>query len=105
VQGYAEQVELSHIKSHDFRRFVGTQLATSDIRKAQKALEHKRIDTTARHYVLDELEAGLTAGWRCPSAQQTFFHKVAIYPCGDHLSLSTKCLTAHRMPAYRQPAS
>ena len=49
-----------HIKPHDFRRFVGTQLAKSDIRKAQKALGHKRIDTTARHYVLDELEPGLT---------------------------------------------
>jgi integrase/recombinase XerD len=60
VQGYADQLELSHIKPHDFRRFVGTQLAKQDIRKAQKALGHKRIDTTARHYVLDELEAGLT---------------------------------------------
>jgi hypothetical protein len=39
---------------------VGTRLAAKDIRKAQKALGHKRIDTTARHYVLDELEAGLT---------------------------------------------
>jgi hypothetical protein len=39
---------------------VGTQLAKRDIRKAQKALGHKRIDTTAQHYVLDELEAGLT---------------------------------------------
>ncbi len=39
---------------------VGTQLAKRDIRKAQKALGHKRIDTTAQHYVLDELEEGLT---------------------------------------------
>jgi len=60
VQGYADAVGLSHIKPHDFRRFVGTQLAKQDIRKAQKALGHKRIDTTARHYVLDELEPGLT---------------------------------------------
>ncbi len=44
-----------------FRHFVGTQLAKRDIRKAQKALGHKRIDTTAQHYVLDELEEGLTA--------------------------------------------
>ncbi len=36
VQGYADQVGLSHIKPHDFRRFVGTQLAKRDIRK------HKR---------------------------------------------------------------
>ena len=60
VQKYAEQIGLSHIKPHDFRRFVGTQLAKKDIRQAQKALGHKRIDTTARHYVLDELETGLT---------------------------------------------
>lgn len=60
VQTYAQACGLSHIKPHDFRRFVGTQLAAQDIRKAQKALGHKRIDTTARHYVLDELEAGLT---------------------------------------------
>jgi hypothetical protein len=39
---------------------VGTQLAKKDIRKAQKALGHKRIDTTAKHYILDELEEGLT---------------------------------------------
>ena len=60
VQRYATQVGLTHIKPHDFRRFVGTQLAAKDIRKAQKALGHKRIDTTAKHYVLDELETGLT---------------------------------------------
>jgi integrase len=60
VQGYADQLELSHIKPHDFRRFMGTQLAKQDIRKAQKALGHTRIDTTAQHYVLDELEPGLT---------------------------------------------
>src|SRR5919199_2708823 len=60
VQRYAEACDLAHIKPHDFRRFVGTRLAAKDIRKAQKALGHKRIDTTARHYVLDELEAGLT---------------------------------------------
>jgi integrase len=63
VQGYADQIGLSHIKPHDFRRFVGTQLAKRDIRKAQKAqkaLGHKHIDTTAQHYVLDEPEEGLT---------------------------------------------
>ena len=48
------------VKPHDFRRFVGTQLAAKDIRKAQKALGHKSIEVTARHYVLDELEVGLT---------------------------------------------
>ncbi len=60
VQGYTDQIGLHYIKAHDFRRFVGTQLAKRDIRKAQKALGHTRIDTTARHYVLDELEEGLT---------------------------------------------
>jgi integrase len=51
---------MEHIKFHDFRRFVGTQLAVQDIRKAQKALGHKRIDTIISHYVLDELELGPT---------------------------------------------
>jgi len=60
VTGYAEQCHLAHIKPHDFRRFVGTQLAAKDIRKAQVALGHKSIEITARHYVLDELEVGLT---------------------------------------------
>ncbi len=48
------------ITPHDLRRFVDTQLAKRDNRKAQKALGHKRIDTTAQHYMLDELEEGLT---------------------------------------------
>jgi len=60
VTGYAEQCGLAHIKPHGFRRFVGTQLAAKDIRKAQVALGHKSIEITARHYVLDELEVGLT---------------------------------------------
>lgn len=54
----SEQAE--NIKPHDVRRFVGTQLAKRDIRTAQKALGHKHIDTTAWHYVLDELDVGLT---------------------------------------------
>lgn len=60
VKRYAEQCELAFIKPHDFRRFVGTQLASKDIRKAQLALGHKSIEVTARHYILDELEVGLT---------------------------------------------
>jgi integrase len=60
VQRYSAQVGLADVKPHDFRRFVGTQLARGDIRQAQKALGHKRIDTTAAHYVLDELEPNLT---------------------------------------------
>lgn len=60
VQRYAKQCGLEHIKPHDFRRFVGTQLAATDIRDAQKALGHKSIEVTARHYVLDTLKVGLT---------------------------------------------
>ena len=62
VQKAARRVGLAHVKPHDFRRFVGTELAKRDIRLAQKALGHKRIETTARHYVLDELVGGLTDG-------------------------------------------
>ena len=62
VQQYAAVVSLRHVKPHDFRRFVGTELAKRDIRQAQKALGHTRIETTAKHYVLDELEVGLTDG-------------------------------------------
>lgn len=57
---YAKRAGLENVKPHDFRRFVGTQLAAKDIRQAQKVLGHKSIETTARHYVLDDLEAGLT---------------------------------------------
>lgn len=60
VQKYAKLCDLEHIKPHDFRRFVGTQLAATDIRDAQKALGHKSIEVTARHYVLDTLKVGLT---------------------------------------------
>lgn len=60
VQRYSKEVGLLDVKPHDFRRFVGTQLARADIRQAQKALGHKRIDTTASHYVLDDLAPNLT---------------------------------------------
>jgi integrase/recombinase XerD len=60
VKRYSLQCGLEHVKPHDLRRFVGTQLAAKDIRKAQKALGHRSIEVTARHYVLDELEIGLT---------------------------------------------
>jgi integrase/recombinase XerD len=60
VVRYAKACGLAHVKPHDFRRFVGTQLAATDIRKAQKALGHRSIEITARAYVLDELEIGLT---------------------------------------------
>lgn len=47
------------VKPHDFRRFVGTQLAKKDIRLAQEALGHKNITTTAK-YDLREIEPGAT---------------------------------------------
>ena len=60
VKRYAAVVGLSSIKPHDFRRFVGTTIAKSNPRQAQKILGHKDINTTYKHYVLDELEVGLT---------------------------------------------
>ena len=60
VRKYTADAGLADVKPHDFRRFVGTQLARKNLRMAQKALGHKRLETTARHYILDELEPGLT---------------------------------------------
>jgi integrase len=60
VKRYAAKCGLESIKPHDFRRFVGTTLAKVDARQAQKALGHKSIDTTYKHYVLDEMQVGLT---------------------------------------------
>lgn len=60
VKRYAAKCGLPSVKPHDFRRFVGTTLAKVDARQAQKALGHKSIDTTYKHYVLDEMEVGLT---------------------------------------------
>ena len=62
VRKYALQCGLTHVKPHDFRRFVGTELARRDLRQAQRALGHKRLETTVQHYVLDELQPGLTEG-------------------------------------------
>ena len=62
VKRYAAACDLIHVKPHDFRRFVGTSLAKLDARQAQKALGHKDINTTFKHYVLDEMEVGLTDG-------------------------------------------
>lgn len=53
---------MPHIKPHDFRRFVGTQLAKTDIRMAQKVLGHKHLETTAQHYVMDDVKLGTTEG-------------------------------------------
>lgn len=62
VKNIGAQFGMPHIKPHDFRRFVGTQLARTDIRQAQLVLGHKNIGTTAKHYVLDEVPLGTTEG-------------------------------------------
>lgn len=60
VHKYAERVGLEHIKPHDFRRFVATQLVKKNPRQAQLALGHTSIASTYQYYVLDELEQGVT---------------------------------------------
>lgn len=62
VKSIAKEYGMPHVKPHDFRRFVGTQLAKNDIRQAQLVLGHKNIGTTAKHYVLDEVPLGTTEG-------------------------------------------
>jgi integrase len=62
VRKYALVCGLPQIKPHDFRRFVGTELAKRNWRQAQRALGHQRLETTVAHYVLDELQPGLTEG-------------------------------------------
>lgn len=59
IKEITEAQGLQNIKPHDFRRFVGTQLAKKDIRSAQLALGHKRIETTVK-YDLREIEVGAT---------------------------------------------
>ena len=60
VSGHAKELGITDIKPHDFRRFVGTQLAKDNARHAQKALGHKSLSTTMDNYVLDDLPDGLT---------------------------------------------
>lgn len=60
VKLYGKMIGLPSLKCHDFRRFVGTQLAKKDIRVAQLVLGHASIDTTVEHYVLDEFQPGTT---------------------------------------------
>jgi integrase/recombinase XerD len=63
VQRYARVIGLPRLSPQDIRRFVGTELTKRyGIRVAQLVLGHARIETTARHYVLDELAGGLTDG-------------------------------------------
>ncbi len=61
ITGYAQACGLAHLKPHDFRRFLGTELTQrGNILQAQKALGHKSIATTQKYYVLTGLEPGLT---------------------------------------------
>lgn len=63
VKMYARAAGLPAVKPHDFRRHLGTRVTEKfGIRQAQKALGHASIETTARHYVLDELKPGLSEG-------------------------------------------
>lgn len=62
IKVYGAKVGVHNVKAHDFRRFVGTQLAKKDIRVAQKVLGHASIAVTAAHYVLDDIQPGVTEG-------------------------------------------
>lgn len=60
---WGERAGMPHIKPHDFRRFVGTQVAKKkDVRAAQLVLGHKSITTTAAHYLMDEVQSDATEG-------------------------------------------
>ncbi len=69
VRKYAEAAGVAGIKPHDFRRFVGTQLAARDLRVAQLALGHKLLETTARHYVASEDQHCSTSWSLCRRAK------------------------------------
>jgi integrase len=61
VKKYGKENGIPNIKPHDFRRFVGTQLATKKgIRVAQKVLGHSSPETTAKYYILDDEPVGVT---------------------------------------------
>lgn len=62
IKKVAASLGMEHIKPHDFRRFVGTQLAKTNLRAAQKVLGHADISTTAKYYVMDDVPAGITEG-------------------------------------------
>lgn len=63
VRHYAQLEGLQHVKPHDLRRFLGTQLTERyGLRQAQLALGHSSPETTARHYVMDDLRGGMSEG-------------------------------------------
>jgi integrase len=60
VRKYAAAVGLENVKPHDFRRYLGTQLAEIDVHQAVLALHHKNASTTLNHYVLSKLREGIS---------------------------------------------
>lgn len=60
ISQHAASAGLSNIKPHDFRRFVGTQLAKKNPRHAQRVLGHRSITTTMTYYVIDDVPFGCT---------------------------------------------
>lgn len=59
VRKYADALGIKHVKPHDFRRFLATQLVKSNPRQAQLALGHTSIASTYKYYVLDELDGSI----------------------------------------------
>lgn len=61
IKECARQMGIDHLKAHDFRRFVATQLIKNNgIRIAQKVLGHANISTTAQ-YDTESFPEGVTA--------------------------------------------
>ena len=60
VRAYAQAAGLAGVKPHDFRRYLGTQLAEIDVHQAMLALHHKNASTTLNHYVLSKLREGIS---------------------------------------------
>lgn len=60
IKMHAEALGIQHVKAHDFRRFVATQvIKRAGIRTAQKVLGHASISTTAA-YDTEHFEANIT---------------------------------------------
>ena len=60
VRAYALAMGQEGVKPHDFRRYLGTQLAEIDVHQAMLALHHKNASTTLNHYVLSKLREGIS---------------------------------------------
>ncbi len=61
VKQAAALAGVPYVKTHDFRRFVGTVVARLyGVKMAQEVLGHRDAATTLNNYVLPELQAGVT---------------------------------------------